>query len=121
MTLEHVSPFLIPIVVIIFGIAIAGWAIYWHHIKDMALIEKGLYPQKEDDKSKGAQSTSPAKMEVTKKVLGWGLVLTGFGVALVISAFWTGKPETGTAGLVFGFIGVALLIFFAVIRKRTTP
>ncbi len=119
MTLEHVSPFLIPIVVIIFGIAIAGWAIYWHHIKDMALIEKGLYPQKEHGKS-----TSPAqRVSFGMKVLGWGLVLTGFGVALVISAFWTGDPgnEMGPPGLVLGFIGVALLIFFAVIRKRTTP
>lgn len=79
----------------------------------MALIEKGLYQQEEHGKP-----TSPTSL--AQKVLGWGLVLTGLGVALVIASVWTGDPDAMQGGLVFGFIGVALLIFFAVIRERTT-
>ena len=111
MNLSGVSLILIPIVAIIFGIALAGWAIYWDHKKKMALIEKGLYSQEEHAKPK-----NPAQ-----QVLGWGLVLTGFGIALLIGFFWGGTPDVALPGLIFGFIGVALLIFFAVIRKRTTP
>ena len=32
---------LIPILAIVLGIACGGWAIYWEHKKDIALIEKG--------------------------------------------------------------------------------
>ncbi len=101
---------LIPIVAIIFGIALGGWGIYWDHKKKMALIEKGLYSKEENGKP-----TNPARV-----ALGWGLVLTGLGVALLIGFFWEGTPDVALPGLIFGFIGVALLIFFAVIRKRTT-
>lgn len=64
----------------------------------MALIEKGLYQQEEHGKP-----TSPTSL--AQKVLGWGLVLTGLGVALVIASVWTGDPDAMQGGLVFGFIG----------------
>ena len=106
-----VDVLLIPIVAIIVVFALIGWGIYWDHKKNMALIEKGLYPKEAHGKR-----TSSAQ-----KALGWRLGLTGFGVALLLGFFWGGTPDVALPGLIFGFIGVAMLIFFAVIRERTTP
>ena len=72
--------------------------------------EKGLYPQKEQGKP-----TSP-----TPIVLGWGLGLTGVGITLFLSGFWTVNPDLWFGGTFFGFIGVVLLIYFKVMSDRTT-
>ncbi len=101
----------ILVAVIIFGIAIGGCAIYLNHKKEMTLIENELNPQKLLDKSPSPTSIG----------MGWGLVLTGIGIALFLSGFWTIKPEMWIGGTFFGFIGAALLIFFTARRKQTTP
>jgi len=100
---------LIPILAIGLGIACGGWAIYWEHKKDMALIEKGLYQPKQ------AKPLGPP---------GWGFLLagsivTGIGIALVISAFvfQIGKA-TGIPGLIFLFIGIALIVVYSVAKKE---
>jgi len=89
------------------------FAIWTEYRKDRALIEKGLYQPKKPE---------PAGPP------GWGFlvggsVLAGIGVALVVSAFVfrIGKA-TGVPGLVFLFIGIALLVvYFVAKEKRITP
>ena len=100
---------LIPIVAIVFGIACGGYSIYTEHKKDMALIEKGLYQPKQ------AKPLGPP---------GWGFLLagsivTGIGIALIISAFvfQIGKA-TGIPGLVFLFIGVALIVVYSITKEK---
>jgi len=97
---------LIPILAIVLGIACGGWAIYWEHKKDIALIEKGLYQPK--------QPGPP----------GWGLLLsgsivTGIGIALTVSAFvfQIGKA-TGILGLILLFIGIALIVVYSITREK---
>jgi len=105
---------LIPIVAIVFGIACGGWSIYWEHKKDIALIEKGLYQPKQP-------SDHPS----------WGLLLTGsiitgMGVALIISdfVFQIGKtfgiPSAwfGLGGLILFFIGIALIVVYSITREK---
>ena len=100
---------LVPIFGIIFGCGIALLAIWTEYKKDRALIEKGLY-QPEKPKSPGPP--------------GWGLliagsILAGIGMALVVSTFifQIGKA-TGIPGLIFGFIGIALLVIYSVAKKK---
>ena len=75
----------------------------------MALIEKGLYQPKQ------AKPLGPP---------GWGFLLagsivTGIGIALIISAFAfrIGKA-TGIPGLVFLFIGVALIVVYSITKEK---
>ena len=65
---------------------------------------KGLYTKKEHNK--------PASL--TRRVMGWGLALTGIGIVLFLSAFWTTNPDMWIAGTFFGFIGAAMLVFYKV-------
>lgn len=104
---------LIPIFGIVFGCGIALLAIWTEYRRDRALIEKGLYQPK--------QVEPPAPP-------GWGVLVigaiaSGIGVALLISSFVfeTGRG-TGIPGLVFLFIGIALLIVYLVAKeKRIVP
>ncbi|HEU65498.1 MAG TPA: hypothetical protein ENN57_02380 [Chloroflexi bacterium] len=104
---------LVPIFGIVFGCGIALLAIWTEYKRDMALIEKGLY---EPEKPK---PIGPP---------GWGFliggsVVTGIGVALIVStfAFNIGKA-TGIPGFIFMFIGIALLlVYFVAKRKGITP
>ena len=104
---------LIPILGIVFGCGIALLAIWTEYKRDRALIEKGLY-QPEKPKPLGPP--------------GWGFltggsIVAGIGIALVISTFVfkIGKA-TGIPGLIFLFIGIALLVvYFVTKEKRITP
>lgn len=100
---------LVPIFGIVFGIGCGMWAIYWDHKKDMTLIEKGLYQPK--------QPKAPGPP-------GWGFLLagsvvTGIGIALIISAliFHIGKA-TGIPGLIFFFIGIALIVVYSITKEK---
>jgi hypothetical protein len=104
---------LVPIFGIIFGCGIALLAIWAGYRKDRALIEKGLY--------------QPEKPE-TAGPPGWGFlvagsILAGIGVALIVSTFvfQIGKA-LGVPGLIFLFIGIALLVvYFIAKEKKITP
>jgi hypothetical protein len=104
---------LIPVFGIIFGCGIALLAIWTGYRRDRALIEKGLY--------------QPEKPE-TAGPPGWGFlvvgsVLTGIGVALIVSTFvfQTGRA-IGVPGLISLSIGVALVVVYYVAKERkTTP
>jgi len=100
---------LIPIFGIIFGCGIALLAIWTEYKRDRALIEKGLYQ---------AEKPEPAGPS-GQGLLVTGCILGAIGVALVVStyAFQIGRA-TGVPGLIFLFIGVALLIVYLVARKR---
>jgi len=100
---------LVPIFGIIFGCGIALLAIWTGYRRDRALIEKGLYqPEKPEPAAPPGQGFLVA-----------GSILAGIGVALVISAFvfQTGKA-TGMPGLIFLFIGIALLIVYFVAKEK---
>ena len=104
---------LVPIFGIVFGCGIALLAIWAGYRRDRALIEKGLY-QPEKSESAGPQ--------------GWGFlvagsILAGLGVALVVSAFvFDIGRAIGVPGLIFLFIGLALLIVYFVARgRKITP
>ena len=108
----------IPIVAIVFGIGIPLLSIWTEYRRDRALIEKGLYQPKQP-------SAYP----------GWGLLLggsivTGIGIALLISVFGFQIGETfgipsrwfGLGGLIFLFIGIALIVVYSITReKRAMP
>jgi hypothetical protein len=104
---------LVPILGIIFGCGIALLAIWTGYKRDRALIEKGLYqPEKVETGSPSGQGFLVA-----------GSVLAAIGGAFVASAFVfdVGKA-TGIPGLVFLFIGIALLtVYFITREKKTTP
>ena len=97
----------IPIVAIVFGIGIPLLSIWTEYRRDRALIEKGLYQPKQP-------SAYP----------GWGLLLggsivTGIGIALIISAFvfQIGKV-IGIPGLVCLFIGIALIVVYSITKEK---
>ncbi len=100
---------LIPIFGIVFGCGIALLAIWTEYRRDRALIEKGLYQPKQPDQ------TGPP---------GWGLLIAGalvaaIGVALVVSTFvFQMGRATGMPGLIFLFIGIALLVVYFVAKER---
>lgn len=100
---------LVPIFGVIFGCGIALLAIWTEYRRDRALIEKGLYQPKQP-KPLGSPS--------------WGLLLagsivTGIGIALIISAFvfQIGKA-TGIPGLIFLFIGIALIAVYSITKEK---
>jgi len=100
---------LIPILSVALGIACGGWAIYWEHKKDVALIEKGLYQPKQP------KPLGPPGWEF----LLAGSVVTGIGIALIISAFvFQIGGATGIPGLVFLFIGVALIVVYSITKEK---
>jgi hypothetical protein len=100
---------LIPILGIVFGWRIVLLAIWTEYEKDGALIDKGLY-QPEQPK--------PAATP------GWGFlvggsVVAGIGIALVLSALiFRIDTLAGICGLVYTFVGVALLVVYALFRKK---
>ncbi|MGQ9546448.1 MAG: DUF6249 domain-containing protein [Dehalococcoidia bacterium] len=103
---------LVPVLGIIFGCGIALLAIWTGYRRDRALIEKGLY--------------QPEKPEPVvfpgKSLLVGGSVLTGLGIALVVSAFvfQIGKA-TGVPGFIFLCIGIALLLVYFLTRESIIP
>lgn len=100
---------LVPILGIVFGCGIALLAIWTDYKRDSALIDKGLY-QPEQPKPAGP--------------LGWGFlvggsVAAGIGIALVLSTLiFRIDRVAGIFGLIFAFVGVALLIVYLVVRKK---
>jgi len=107
------SSILIPIFGIVFGCGIALLAIWTEYKRDRALIEKGLY-QPEKPEAAGPPD---------RGFLVSGSILGGIGIALVVSTFvfQIGKA-TGIPGLIFLFVGVALLVInFVAKKKEITP
>ncbi|NWF78354.1 MAG: hypothetical protein HXY36_07200 [Chloroflexi bacterium] len=104
---------LVPILGIIFGCGIALLAIWTGYRRDRALIEKGLYqPEKREPAGPLGQAFWVA-----------GSILAGIGAALTVSAFvfQIGKA-VGVPGLIFLFIGIALVIvYFVAKEKGITP
>ena len=103
---------LIPVLGIVFGCGIALLAIWTDYKRDRALIDKGLY-QPEQAKPAGPP--------------GWGFlvggsVVAGIGVALILSTLiFRIDRAAGIFGLIFAFVGIALLIVYSVVRKKETP
>lgn len=104
---------LIPIFGIVFGCGIALLAIWTEYKRDRALIEKGIYqPEKPEPAGPPGRGYLVA-----------GSILGAVGMALIVSTFVfrIGKA-TGIPGLIFLFIGVALLIvYFVAKKKEITP
>lgn len=96
--------FVVPIVAIVFALAIPLIAIWTEHKRDMALIEKGLYqPPKPGQRGHGT--------------LIWGLILTMVGLAVIIGSRET-NPELLLPGLVMEGVGIALLVYTAIIWRE---
>ena len=100
---------LIPIFGIAFGCGIALLAIWTEYRRDRALIERGLYQPRQPERP------GPP---------GWGFlvvgsILVGIGVALLVSTFvFAIGRGTGIPGLIFLFIGIALLVVYLVAKER---
>ncbi|MFW6118186.1 MAG: hypothetical protein ACOC6R_01670 [Chloroflexota bacterium] len=100
---------LVPIFGIIFGCGIALLVIWTEYRRDRALIEKGIY-QPEKSKAPGPP--------------GWGFliggsVVAGIGLALVVSTFvFEIGRATGVPGLIFLFVGIALIVVYFVAKGR---
>jgi hypothetical protein len=100
---------LVPIFGVVFGSGIALLAIWTGYRKERALIEKKLY-QSEESETTG----SPGR-----GFLVAGSILAGIGIALFVSSFvfQIGKA-TGVPGLIFLFIGIALLVVYFVTKEK---
>jgi preprotein translocase subunit YajC len=104
--------FAVPIVAIIAIMAIIMTMSTKRHRERMKMIEQGLVP------------ASPKKSRRSYALLGWGAVLLAFGLALTVGMLVSGDPDELTPGLMFGFIGLAMIIVHFVIagqRKREEP
>ncbi|MFO7651945.1 MAG: hypothetical protein R6X13_11465, partial [bacterium] len=51
-------------------------------------------------------------------LLGWGAVLLAFGLALTVGTLASGDADDITGGLIFGFIGLAMIFVFLVIANQ---
>ena len=110
MNLEFVIPILGIIFGVPFGCGIPLLAIWTHHKKNMALIEKGLYQPR------------PPLGPTGRAVLMWGLILTCVGIALAISSIWIVGEGLTLAGILAASIGIAFLIFYTITRvKKAAP
>ena len=113
---------LIPIVAIVMGIGIGGWAIYWdYRTKQMRykerelMIEKGLTPP----------LMTPDKQPPTlEECLRRGIVMAFLGIGLGIAYFvllhaW-GPPAwiCGVGGAIVEMIGIGYLIYYAIAKKQ---
>jgi|GEM_PF-3887370 drug/metabolite transporter (DMT)-like permease len=79
-------------------------------IKKMDLIEKGLWKTEYEPKAK------------PEGALLVGLILAGIGMAILACSFWV-ILEVGQwlrlGGLIFFLIGIALIIYYAIIKRTT--
>jgi len=96
--------FAVPILAVIAAMAIVLAAINRRHKERMKMIEQGMMPP------------PPRKQKGTY----YGLLITGaiffaFGLALFAGEL-AGRGNDYTGGLIFGFIGLAMLACFAIIR-----
>jgi len=73
----------------------------------MALIEKGVYDFPREK----------AKINLHRYLL-WGLILFGFGIALIIGSFIGGDEEMIIGGAVFLFPGLGILLFYKIQSKK---
>ena len=115
---------LIPIISIVMGIGIGGWAIYWEHrTKQMKyrerelMIEKGLMPPLTDPEKR-----PPTLEECLRK----GIIMVFLGIGLGISYFvllhaW-GPPAwiCGVGGAIVEMIGIGYLLYYAIAKKHKT-
>jgi hypothetical protein len=95
--------FAVPIISVIAAMSIILAVVNRRHRERMKMIEQGMMPP------------PPRKQEGNY----YGLMITGaiflaFGLALFVAELSTGKVSEG--GLIFGFIGLAMLACFAIIR-----
>jgi len=90
-------------------IGLGALSIYFDHKKRMAMIAKGMNPDKE-------------KREAWKRgKLTGGLVMMGIGAAFLVTAItiWTEAiPQLYLLGLVCGFIGIALVISYGIEPRK---
>jgi len=117
----------IPIVAIIMGIGIGMLAIWsdhkrkaqileQNHRERMNAIEKGLelppLPVNLVSSSNGPATSTP------EKALRGGVMMTLIGIILFFAIQKVGAPEAALFGLIPAAIGVANLIYAAVLRKK---
>lgn len=102
-TLVELFALSIPIAAILGGICIAVLAMYFEYKKKKAMIEKGLIP--EDEKHRPEDR------------LGWGIVILGIGISLVISWIFDLNDKV-MVGLILASIGIALLASYMVSHKK---
>lgn len=104
--------FAVPIISIIAVMVIILTLSTKRHRERMKMIEQGLVP------------ATPKRSDRPYALLGWGAVLLAFGLALTIGMLAAGDAEEITGGLIFGFIGLAMIIVYLIIsaqRKHDTP
>lgn len=120
--LQHIMPFLIPIVAIVMSLGIGMLAIWvdyrkkrdmfeLHHKERLVAIERGMeIPPLPPEFFGGARSwRSPVAGDYLRRGLLWGLVGLGIGIAL-----WVNRSlETATWALIPMGVGLANLAFYA--------
>ena len=97
--------FVVQIVTIVWTATIVLVVIWTEHRKVMALIEKGLYQQ---------SKSGPRG----QRALIWGLILTGAGIALAISAAPLSNANLLLSGLLGVGVGTALLTYSLIVKRQ---
>jgi hypothetical protein len=113
---------LIPIIAIVMGIGIGGWAIYWDfRAKQMKykerelLIEKGLTPRSIDPEKQPPSMEECLRRGVIMVFLGIGL-----GMAYFVLLHSSGPPAwiCGVGGAIVELIGIGYLTYYAIAKKQ---
>lgn len=125
---RHIFPFLIPIIAIVMGVG-AGMLAIWtdyarkrhifelHHKERLAAIDRGMDipPLPEEFFGNGDRPARP------NDHLRRGLVWLLIGLALSLALLLNLGVERAAWGLVPTAVGVAYLIYFAVVRRDQPP
>jgi hypothetical protein len=127
--LQHIMPFMIPIVAIVMGVGIgmlALWIDYrkkrdifeLHHKERMLAIERGMEVPPLPDALLAPDQRDDAKNSVPGDYLRRGLLWLLVGIALSIALAWNASFKTATWGLIPIAVGLAYLIFFGANKSR---
>lgn len=129
--LQHIMPFMIPIVAIVMGVGIgmlALWIDYrkkrdifeLHHKERMLAIERGMEVPPLPDALLAPDQREEGKSAVPSDYLRRGLLWLLVGLAVAIALALNTSIKMATWGLIPIAVGLAYLIYFASDKSRTT-
>ena len=124
--MENELALMVPILMIVLGIGVAFWSIYWNHQKKRLqyderrlMIEKGMEPPAvfPDERKKKVTPEDCLRQGIIMLFLGIGLGIVYF---VVSGAAGDGPPPWlfGAGGAIVGLLGVGNLTYYAIAKRR---
>ena len=124
--MENELALMVPILMIVLGIGVAFWSIYWNHQKKRLqyderrlMIERGMEPPPvlPDERKKKVTPEDCLQRGTIMLFLGIGL---GIAYFVVLGAAGDGPPPWlfGAGGAIVGLLGVGNLTYYAIAKRR---